>query len=191
MKRSLQVLVVATLLSGCATSPAVFTDFDPGVNFGEYRTYRWTQKPEGFSPLQEQRLVAAVDAKLRERGWTQSTNPQVNLVGRITTETRYRIDTYNDPMWGGWGWGGCCWGSGWGPGGWGWGGGYYSTSTMRTYTYGTLVLDMYDAQTERPIWRGIAMGTVPDSPVAQTSNLQASVDGIFAQFPPTVIAQTP
>lgn len=191
MKHSLLVLVAATVLTACATSPAVFTDFDPGVSFDQYRTYRWTQKPTGFSPLAEQRLVAAVDAKLRERGWSQSTNPQVNLTGSIVTETRYRVDTYNDPMWGGWGWGGwggCCWG---GPG-WGWGGGYYSTTTMRSYTYGTLVLDMFDAQTQRPIWRGIAMGTVPDSPIAQTNNMQVSIDRMFAQFPPTVVAvQTP
>ena len=76
---------------------------------------------------------------------------------------------------------------GWGPG-WGWGGGYYSTTTTRSYTYGTLVLDMFDAQTQRPIWRGIAMGTVPDSPIAQTNNMQDSVNRMFAQFPPTAVA---
>lgn len=190
MKRPLILLATVALLAGCATTPAVFTDYDPGASFNQYRTYRWTQRPEGFSPLAEQRLVAAVDAKLRERGWTQSTNPQVNLVGSIATETRYRMDSFtNAPMWGwgGWGWGGCCWG---GPG-WGWGGGFSSTTTMRSYTHGTLVLDMFDAQTQRPIWRGIAMGTVPDSPVAQTNAMQVSIDRMFAQFPPTSVAQIP
>ncbi|HEY0505200.1 MAG TPA: DUF4136 domain-containing protein [Lysobacter sp.] len=191
MKRSLLLIVATALLTSCATTPAVFTDFDPGASFGQYRTYRWTQKPEGFSPLAEQRLIAAVDAKLRERGWTQSTNPQVNLVGSIATETRYRMDTWGpSPMWGwgGWGWhGGCCWG---GPG-WGWGGSFNTTTTMRSYTHGTLVLDMFDAQTQRPIWRGIAMGTVPDSPIAQTNAMQASIDRMFAQFPPTAVAQIP
>jgi hypothetical protein len=195
MKRSLLILVAATLLlAGCATTPAVYTDFDPATNFGQYRTYRWAQKPEGFSPLAEQRLIAAVDAKLRERGWTQSTTPQVTLVGSIATETRYRMDSYNSAPWGwggwgygGWGYGGCCW---YGPG-WGWGGSSYSTTTMRSYTYGTLTLDMFDAQTQRPIWRGIAMGTVPDSPIDQTTAMQDSINRMFAQFPPVVVAQTP
>lgn len=192
MKRTLLFLVATAMLTACASTPAVFTDFDPGVSFGEYRTYRWEKKPEGFSPLAEQRLIAAVDAKLRERGWTQSTNPQVNLVGSIATETRYRMDSFNSgPAWGWGGWGGCCWGRpGWGPGwgGWGWGGGFNTTTTMRAFTHGTLIIDMFDAQTQRPIWRGIAEGTVPQSPAAQTSSMQASVDRMFAQFPPQVMA---
>lgn len=191
MKRFLLILVTAILLAGCASTPVVYTDYDPGISFAEYRTYAWTQKPEGLSPLAEQRLVAAVDAKLRERGWTESTNPQVNLTGSFVTETRYRMDSYSSgPMWGGWGWGGCCWGPGWGPGWGGWGG-FDTTTTMRSYTYGTLVLDMFDAQTRRPLWRGIALGTVSDSPVAQTTAMQAGIDRMFAQFPPTVIAQVP
>lgn len=190
MKWAYPVVVAATLLTACATGPTVFTDYDPGVQFGEYRTYRWTQRPEGFSPLAEQRLIAAVDAKLRERGWSQSTNPQVNLVGRIVTENRIRVDSWNSgPMWGGWGWGGCCWGGPWG--GWGWGGSFNTTTTVRNYTYGTVVLDMFDAQTQRPLWRGIAMATVPDSPIAQTNTFQLGVDRMFAQFPPSVAAQTP
>lgn len=32
------------------------------------------------------------------------------------------------------------------------------------------------------------MGTVPDSPIAQTNAMQSSVDRIFAQFPPTSAA---
>jgi len=183
MKR-FAILLAFSLLAGCATTPAVFTDYDPGVNFGQYQTYRWAQRPEGFSPLQTQRLVAAIDAKLRERGWTQSTNAQVTLSGSIVTERRIRVDTWNNaPMWGGWGWGGCCWGPGWGA----WGG-WNTSTTVRDYTYGTLVLDMFDAQTQRPLWRGIAMGTVPDSPIAQTNAMQSSVDRIFAQFPPTSAA---
>lgn len=190
MKRLLSILIATAIVGGCATTPAVFTDFDPGVSFGQYRTYQWTQKPQGFSPLMQERLVAAVDAKLRERGWTQSPNPQVNLVGSVATETRYRMDSFNSgPMWGwgGWGWRGCCWG---GPG-WGWGGGFNTTTTMRSYTHGTLVLDMFDARTQRPLWRGMAMGTVPQSPIAQTTAMQASVDRMFAQFPPAVVAQMP
>lgn len=187
MKFLIPILCAAALMAGCATTPVVYTDFDPAVNFGQYRTYRWAQKPEGFSPLQEMRLVAAVDAKLRERGWTQSTTPQVELVGHVVTETRYRVDTYDyGPMWGGWGWGGCCWGPGWGA----WGG-FNTSTTVRGYTYGTLTLDMYDVQTQRPLWRGIAMGTVPDSPIAQTTRMQDGIERMFAQFPPAVIAQTP
>lgn len=188
MKRFLLMLATATLLVGCASTPAVYTDYDPGVSFSEYRTYRWSQKPEGLSPLMDQRVVASIDAKLRERGWTQSANPQVDLVGKFATETRYRMDSYNyGPAWGGWGWAGdCCWGHGWG----GWGG-YSTSNTLRSYTHGELILDMTDAQTKRPLWRGIALGTISDSPVAQTTAMQDSVERMFAQFPPSAVAQVP
>ncbi len=80
------------------------------------------------------------------------------------------------------------WGPGWGPG-WGAWGSFNTTTTVRNYTYGTVVIDMFDAQTQRPLWRGIAMGTVPDSPIAQTNAMQVGVDRMFAQFPPAVMAQ--
>ena len=186
MRRSRYVLVMlaALLLAGCASSPIVKTHADPSANFTAYHTYTWVQKPNDMAPLQQQRLVAAIDAKLQQQGWTQSANGQVSLVANVATREKQTLDTfYNGPTYAGWGWGNP-WGMGpmanWGNPGWGMGN---ATTTVDTYTVGTLVLDMFDAKTKQAIWRGTASGNVPDSPQKQDAAIQAGVDKMFSTFP--------
>ena len=62
--------------------------------------------------------------------------------------------------------------------------GGYSTTRVRTYTVGTLVLDMFDASTKRAIWRGTASGTVSDSPEKNQAAVEAALDKMLSAFPP-------
>ena len=186
MKALLVSATLALALAGCASSPLVKTDFDPSANFASYRTYTWLQKPSDLPPLQQQRLVAAIDARLQQQGWTQSPDGQVALVANVATKEKQTLDTfYSGPTFAGWGWRGG-WrggmGIGMGPGpAWGMGD---ATTTVDTYTEGTLVLDMFDATTKQAIWRGTASGDVPDSPQKLDVAIQAGVTKMFATFPP-------
>ena len=64
------VVVLLTLaLAACAT-PRVYTDHDPAIQFGNYRTYSWREKPDKVPALISQRIVDAVDTQLRAKGWT-------------------------------------------------------------------------------------------------------------------------
>jgi len=178
MKRLLLGAVLLVALAGCASTPTVHTDYDPGAQFTNYRTYTWLKKPEGRSPLVEQRVVAAIDAKLAAQGWrlTTGTDADVGIVANVATQQQQTLDTfYSGPAWGGYGWGR-------------WGGGYggmgSATTTVRNYEVGTLVVDMFDMKTKQAIWRGTASGTVPDSPEDVNAKAQAGVDKMFAAFPP-------
>ena len=175
MKR-LPILASALLLAACASSPVVHTDYDPAAAFSGYRSYAWRQEPAVRNPLARQRLVAAIDAALADRGWTLVPEAQadVALVGNVATREEQTLDTfYGGPDWGGWGW----------RGGWGVGVGYRTTQ-VRTYTIGTFVLDMFDTKTKRAIWRGTAEGTIPSTPEKTNQAIQKAVTKMFAGFPP-------
>jgi hypothetical protein len=54
---------------------------------------------------------------------------------------------------------------------------------LRVLLVGTLVLDVFDADTRRAIWRGLAQGYVPDSEKKRARDAMAAVDRMFRQFP--------
>jgi hypothetical protein len=177
MKRLVLAAVMVAALAGCASTPTVHTDFDPAAQFANYRTYAWLKKPEGTSPLVQQRAVAAIDAQLASRGWRQvadGAQADIGLAGHVATQQEQTLDTfYSGPAWGGYGWGR------WGGVGMG-----SATTTVRNYQVGTLVLDMFDMKTKQAVWRGTASGTVPNSPEQVNAKVQAGIDKMFASFPP-------
>lgn len=179
MKRLLVALLMLAL-AACAT-PRVYTDHNPAAQFGQYRSYSWREKAEKAPPLVAQRIVDAVDAQLRAKGWTlDPSGGDVVLAAHVASRQGYELDTfYSDPFWGGWGWHGG-WGRGWG---WGMRTGI-DTTRVRSYTVGTLVVDMFDARTKQAIWRGTAEGTVPRKPAKLTTDIQVAVAKMFEDFPP-------
>jgi hypothetical protein len=70
--------------------------------------------------------------------------------------------------------------------GWGWGGPVMSTARVVSYTVGTLVLDLYDAQSHNAIWRGTASDVLWNNPQRLKKSLDEGVRGMFDKFPPGV-----
>jgi hypothetical protein len=186
MNRMLVAIAAAMALglAACATTPVVYTDFDPATQFGQYRTYSWQEeKAEHAAPLMQQRIIHAIDAQLSAKGWSRAPSGSSDVVVAASVDSRqeYEVDSYYDPWgWGGWGWGYGGWGHGYG-----WGMGYgYDNSRIRAYTVGTLMVDMFDARTKRAIWRGTAEQTVRRDPARQTADIYTAVQQMFATFPP-------
>ena len=71
--------------------------------------------------------------------------------------------------------------SGGGLGGWGPPGN--SSARVRSYTVGTLVVDMFDAKSKRAVWRGTASGALPKSADQASAKTQEAIDRMFASFP--------
>ncbi|RJF93955.1 DUF4136 domain-containing protein [Sphingomonas cavernae] len=171
-------LALALLIAACTASPAsakVTTDADPAANFSAYKTYYWAMKPEGGSPLMQQRIVDSVNARLQAKGWTLAADKgDVAVAAHVSTSEKQSLDTFytGGPM-GGWGW------RGWGGMGMG-----SATTTVHSYAVGTLIVDMFDARTQQAVWRGTATGTLPSSPDKATKTLNKDLDKMFAKFPP-------
>ena len=80
-------------------------------------------------------------------------------------------------------------GGGWGMGpGWGWGGGMgmgSSTTQVRNYTVGTLVLDMWEVERKQLVWRTTASDTLSDNPQKNSEKIQEAARKMFEEYPPT------
>jgi hypothetical protein len=170
MMRRFAALVLAVLLSACATSPSVKIDFDPGANFTRFQTYSWIARPDGGSPLMQQRIVDGIDSRLQARGWKLVPNGDVHVAAHVTSTERQTFNTtYNNF---GYSWGG------FGPAT------SSSRTTVDTFEVGTLVVDMFEGKGKTALWRGTASGTLQDDPARMTAMLQAALDKMFAGFPP-------
>ncbi len=162
------------LLTACTTTPKVSFDADPQADFSRYRTYSWAYDaaPQGSNPLLRQRVRASIDRYLASRGYTQA-RPGNFAVGftlgarnRVTLTQLGTYGPYYRP-WGGWG---------------GWGG--YGQIDVRNVTDGSLVIDIYDTASKRPVWHGMATQEVSGDIVKQ-EKIDAAVSAVLAHFPPS------
>jgi hypothetical protein len=172
--KSFPFVLAAALLAGCSSGPVVQTDRDPLVDLARYQGYAWKQQPPIGNPLLKQRVVDAIEAELAREGWRQvpEAAADVLLVGNVSARNEQTISAFYDgPDWNDWGWRGEV-----GPKG-------PRHLDVRTYTVGTLVLDMFDARTRRAVWRATAEGTVPASQERINEDAMAAVHGMFVDFP--------
>ncbi len=161
---------IATLffLTAASFAQQVKTDYDRSVNFDQYKTYTW-EKVQTQDPLWVDRIKSAVDADLTTKGWTQApSGGSISLVAIEATKNQQTLNTFYDGFGGGWRWGG--FGD--------------ATTTTDTYQVGTLVLDMFDTQTKKLVWRSSASDTLSDKTDKNIKNLDKGVQKMLKHFPP-------
>lgn len=179
-------LAAALFVSACAYGPTVRTDFDPSANFHAYRTYSWidTAVPQGMNPLMFARVRASIDQALAARGYTHGSPGDFAVSFTIGERDRLKVYDYG-PYYPGWGWG-----HGWGGwGGWGWGG-WGSPIDIDQYTERSVVIDIYDAQSRRPIWHGVGSDREYQDRVDYVK-LDRAVLAALSKFPPQPPVATP
>jgi hypothetical protein len=160
-------LVLATV----SFAQHVKTDYDHSATFGQYKTYSW-EKVQTKDPLLVDRIKSAVKSALTAKGWTEvPSGGDVEVFAIETTQNQQTLDTFYNGFGGGrrWGFGG------------GFGG---ATTTVETYKVGTLVVDLFDAKTEKVIWRSSSSDTLSDKADKNTKNLDKGVNKMFQHFPP-------
>jgi len=160
-------LVIATVLFFELAAHAATTDYDHNTNFGQYKTYSWA-KVQTNDSLWDQRVKEAVNKELAAKGWSQVlSGGDVVLTARRATHNQHELETFYDGL-----------------GGWRWGGLRTATTTVDTYKVGTLVIDMFDANTKSLIWRSTASDTLSGNPEKNTKKLDKEVHKMFQHFPP-------
>lgn len=164
---------VAVLFVWTATLFAadIKTDYDRSADFNSYKTYSW-EKVQTRDPLWVDRIRSAIDSQLATKGWTRmDSGGQVAVMAIEMTRDQRTLNTFYDNFGRGWRWGG---GLG------------TATTTVDTYKVGTLVLDMFDANTKKLIWRGSSSDTLSDNSDKNIKNLDKDVQRMFEHFPPEV-----
>lgn len=163
---------IATLLTvGCGYSIKTATDYDRTVHFSDYHTFFMLKGNSSGNPLLDQRVTADVEAALNSKGWAGVPQGQgrAAVVVHAATKTRHSYQTFYDG-WGGWRWR--------------WGGLGSSTTLVQDYKIGTVVVDIFDAQTKQAIWRGSATDALSDNQKDNSEATEAAVTKMFNDFPP-------
>ena len=186
MKKLMLILTALWLaigFSGCS-SLKVYYDYDKSVDFSQYDTfgfYGWTKDSDKIiSSLDRERIEDAVAYELKRRGLEYVESGGDLVVSLFITIDDKTGVTYDTDYYGGFYYGGYY---RYGPG-WGWGPGY---TTTRAYEYeyhvGTLVVDVFDKDSEKLIWEGIAQKTVDENPQSRERNINKAVAQVMWNFP--------
>jgi hypothetical protein len=178
----LLLVITFALMTACASSTKIQSDYDRSVDFSQFKTYGY-YSPMGienpnYSSLLGQMFRDAIDAQMKPRGYVLSDNPDLLINVSARLEDKTRVTTTSNP---GYGYGG-------GGGYYGyrggmydpWGGyGYGSSTHVSQYTEGTVNVDMVDIGQKRMVWEGVAIGRVND----KNDNLRQDVmDGVAEMF---------
>jgi uncharacterized protein DUF4136 len=162
---------IALSFAAALFAQQVKTDYDRSADFSQYKTYSW-EKVETQDQLWVNRIKDAVNAALTAKGWTQvESGGNVAIIAMETTQNRQTLNTFYDGFGGGWRWRG-------------FGGFGESTTTTDNYRVGTLVIDLFDANTKTLIWRGSSSDTLSDKSEKNIKNLDKGVQKMFDHFPP-------
>jgi hypothetical protein len=164
---------IALLFATASFAQQVKTDYDRSTDFSQYKTYSW-EKVQTQDGLWTPRIQEAVNAALAAKGWTPvASGGNVAIVAVEMTQNQQTLNTFYDGLGGGWGW------RRFGGGGFG-----EATTTTENYKVGTLVVDLFDANSKNLIWRGSASDTLSNKSEKNIKNLDKGVQKMFDHFPP-------
>jgi Domain of unknown function (DUF4136) len=169
IQRTVFTALVIVLLLATASIADVNTDYDRSADFNQYKTYSWG-KVQTSDPLWVDRIKEAVDSQLAAKGWRRvKEGGQTSVIAIEMTRNQQSLNTFYNGLGGGWRWGG------------GFGN---ATTTVDTYKVGTLIVDIFDANTHKLIWRGSSSDTLSDKSDKNIKTLDKDVQKMFDHFPP-------
>ena len=175
-------LAGALMLVGSCSTVSYVTDWDTQHDFSGYTSFAWFElppHPRGGQPaapgnqLIANRIRRSVTSELSAKGLSSQPTGEADLLVSYFVVLQPRMVMYHTG-WGypypyrGWGWG------------YGWGGG---ASYGRTYTEGTLVVDVLDASGRALVWRGMAQGAFT-RPNPSDEHVAKVVSRLLQGFPP-------
>ena len=188
VRTMLSILAVLTM-SACATTLSTTVDTADHANLNGFKTYAWiddglvfnssTRAPEVVNPLNEQRTRTAIEEELARKGYHKASLAEADFVVAFTLGARDRVhvQNYHNDFFG---YGYYDYYPGFYRFGRGHGGLGRSSVSVRTFTEGTLVVDIFSDK--EAIWHGSATKRL--SRDDSTSRLiNEAVAALFAQFP--------
>jgi hypothetical protein len=178
MKKVLGLIFVLALASTPAMAQKVNIDYAHDFDFKSVKTFQYvdTKDSNVKNQLMADRIEEMIKKEMREGGTVEvQSDPDIYITYHVTTEenTRYNTTSMGYGGYGGYygGWGG--YGRHGGYGGMG------TTSTTATnYTMGTLIIDAYEPNDKKMVWR--ATGTIevkakPEKQIKQVENILTKI----------------
>ena len=175
MKKILGCAVLVMLIAAPSLAQEITIDYAHGFDFDSVTTFQYVDTEESNikdNPMMADRVVSMIKQELREGGLQEvQENPDLYVTYHFTSQERKQLSTTSMGM-GGYGGYWDDWG------GWGgydaFGGPMMGTSTTTEYTYeeATLVIDAFDSEEKKMVWRGSGTVTVKDKPENQVKQVE-------------------
>jgi hypothetical protein len=171
----LSVALLSLALLGACRSYDLSYDYDVTATFSRYRTFDYYTSKKGTggtTTLMDKRVRAAVEKELQTKGFAMETKADPDflvtyypIVQNRKVRTNVRVGT-----------------------GWGYRPFYggVSTSQVRHYKEGTIVIEIVDFKTNQLIWQGAAAGALSglNTPEDADEVVPKAVRDILTKFPP-------
>jgi hypothetical protein len=160
----------------------VYINYDKSYDGSAVETFAWAETAEtsvaNTDPLLHSRIVNGIEYYLTLGGVREAeSNPDVYVTYHASTKKELSIDTsvhgYGYP--GGWGY--------YGHRPYGYGGYATSSTTVREYERGTLIVDVWDAASNQLVWRGTAANiAVIENPIKMEKKIDKALKKIVDKW---------
>jgi hypothetical protein len=183
LRTAIVIFIAAVLVGGCGSSVKVRSDYDPGVDMRQYKTYNFFSQMgiegDNYSNLYGQHFRAAISEQMEARGYVKSDNPDLQINVTAAADEKVRVNTYSDPyLYGGYYGGYRGYYDPW----YGHGGG--TRTTVHQYTEANIYIDLVDGKEHKMVWQGVATFTVTDKMQREIrQSISNTVSEIFGAYP--------
>ncbi len=187
------ILVLAAILFvGPAFAQKIYIDYDQEYDRDTVKTYAWMETAEtsvkDSDPLLHSRIVNGIEHYLTLGGLTETEgDPDVYVTYHGSSKEELSVNTSSVGV-------GYGYPSSMGYGHYGGYGGYYgshyggvyggtASTTVTSYQVGTLLIDVWDAKTEKLIWRGTAANiVVSDNPKKMSHKIDKALEKMIKKW---------
>jgi len=184
------LLAMAAIVTGCASSHPIQSDYDHTADFSEYKTYNFFPDagPEqtSYQSFFSKYMVAAISREMDKRGYVKSDNPDLLINFNAILREKTDVHTTPAPMYGGY---------------YGYRGGFYDpwmgygygTEThVSQYTEGTFNIDLVDARRKKLVWEAVGTGRISQKVKEELEErVDQGVARYFEHYPFTAGSGTP
>lgn len=185
--KNLLFTVFSIILLGSCSTVKFNSQKDGDVDFSKFKTmsyYGWTKESDSIlNEFDKKRIESAFAQEFKDRGLTfveKGGDLIVSLFIVVDQKTGTTAYTNHYGAGGPYGYyGGYRYGARWG-----WGMGYATTSYSEyDYMVGTLVCDVFDAETKNLIWQGTVSGQIDDNPKNRERNIPRIAKELMKRYP--------
>lgn len=178
MTKTVTLMLVLVAAAAPAAAQKVYVDYDRSADFSKYRTFAWAETPptslEANFPLGHSFIKNSIELELTGAGLIDDPDdPDLYVTYHTSHKESLQLMTtafgytygpgwYWDPFWGGM----MVTGSG----------------QVNTYEKGTLVIDIWDARTQRALWRGTASKVVSENPEKALRQIDKAITKIVEKY---------
>jgi len=171
-------MIACSLSVAPAFAQKAYVDYDRDYDRSTIQTYAWGKTDSTLvktNPRAHDYIVEKLDGYLQQAGLDRADqDPDVFVTYHTSTQQELSVNTDS-------------WGYGypssfyWNPY---WGGAYggTATTTVTSYTRGTLIVDVWDVATKKLIWRGSANDIVPPNPEKAYKKIDRALEKILSKW---------